>query len=469
MLGVQRQEEDLAELAQRLNLDVVGDFVDNDISASEFARKTRPAYQRLLDDARAGKFEVILAATSGRLTRQPREFEDLIELSTRHGVEFRYVSSPSFDLSTADGQQVARMLAAADAAEAKRISERVRRALRQKAERGEPTTGGHRPFGYRRIFEGQPPNRHLVREELEPEEAALIREAARRILDEGATVTGICREWNDAGIKTTQGNPWYPLTLRRTLTSLRVSGRRGHKGAMIGNAQWPEIISVEMSDQLRALFSDPVRRRHAPGGVRKYLLSGLALCGVEGCGLPLIAHPSNKTPSYACVVPGKHAHLRVQGEPLDTYIKEACLDYLGEFVNLAAALGPGEEDAERAVEAEKWQALSTYRRRLKEADAAFYVTGKLPEDRYRLVAGDLEKSIERVTAELEKIQVGKGKVALPTTMAAARNRWDDRGIEWRMSFVRALTVKIVVLPALVRGRPTFDPRRVDITWRKPGS
>jgi DNA invertase Pin-like site-specific DNA recombinase len=88
-LGVGRQEQDCLQLAARLRCPVHDVYKDNDISASTRSRKARPEYQRLLADARAGHVATVIAYTSGRLTRRPREHEDLIELAERHGVRFR--------------------------------------------------------------------------------------------------------------------------------------------------------------------------------------------------------------------------------------------------------------------------------------------------------------------------------------------------------------------------------------------
>src|SRR5262249_15826943 len=148
-LGVDRQEEDCRKLADRLGVRVVHIYKDNDISASTRSRKKRPNYQRLLSDARTGLVQVILAHTTSRLTRKPREPEDLIDLSVEHGTWFEYVRSPSFDLNTADGRRIARMLAANDAGEAEATAERVARAKLQKAQLGE-WHGGVRPYGYER-------------------------------------------------------------------------------------------------------------------------------------------------------------------------------------------------------------------------------------------------------------------------------------------------------------------------------
>src|SRR5262245_55540557 len=134
-LGVTDQGDDIDRLAKRLGLTVVGDYVDNDISASTRTTKERPDYDRMLADARAGAFDVIMCYSSSRLTRRPRENEDLIELAQRYGIRYVYVQSPEWDLNTADGREYARMAAVRDAAESERISERVQRAARRRAER----------------------------------------------------------------------------------------------------------------------------------------------------------------------------------------------------------------------------------------------------------------------------------------------------------------------------------------------
>src|SRR5213078_4676766 len=86
-LGVERQEADCRALAERLGLHVVDVYIDNDLSASTRSRKDRPRYRQMLADARAGKVTTVIAYTSGRLTRRPREHEDLIDLATGHGDE----------------------------------------------------------------------------------------------------------------------------------------------------------------------------------------------------------------------------------------------------------------------------------------------------------------------------------------------------------------------------------------------
>ena len=47
-LGVERQEQDCRQLAERLGWEVVGVYIDNDISASTKSRKHRPQYAEML-------------------------------------------------------------------------------------------------------------------------------------------------------------------------------------------------------------------------------------------------------------------------------------------------------------------------------------------------------------------------------------------------------------------------------------
>src|SRR6476469_4142823 len=85
-LGVARQTDDGSALAASLGCSVVKVYSDNDISASTLSKKTRPEYEALLTDVRAGRVRVVIAYSNSRLTRRPRELEDLIDLHRETGV-----------------------------------------------------------------------------------------------------------------------------------------------------------------------------------------------------------------------------------------------------------------------------------------------------------------------------------------------------------------------------------------------
>ncbi|RCS76577.1 hypothetical protein CIK70_15725 [Brachybacterium alimentarium] len=79
--GVQRQEDDCRRIATTQGYEIYDVYSDNDVgaSANTSRRKIRTAYQRLMEDAKAGKFSYVIAYSFSRLTRRPREFEEVVE------------------------------------------------------------------------------------------------------------------------------------------------------------------------------------------------------------------------------------------------------------------------------------------------------------------------------------------------------------------------------------------------------
>src|SRR5688572_25511810 len=84
-LGVKRQLADCAALADRLGWTVVGTYEDNDVSAT--SGKARPAYARMLRDVEHGRVGAVVVWDVDRLTRTPRELEDVIDYADRKGLQ----------------------------------------------------------------------------------------------------------------------------------------------------------------------------------------------------------------------------------------------------------------------------------------------------------------------------------------------------------------------------------------------
>jgi Recombinase len=85
-------------------------------------------------------------------------------------------------------------------------------------------------------------------------EADLIREAARRLLEEGDTVASILRDWTTRGVKPVAGEVWWPTTLVGTLKSPRLAGLLEWQGKKYPTTQWPTIIDVGTHERLVRLF-----------------------------------------------------------------------------------------------------------------------------------------------------------------------------------------------------------------------
>lgn len=283
-LGVARQEKDCRALAEREGLTVVEVYSDNDISAAPSSRKPRPSYTKMLMDAEAGKFDVVLAYSTSRLTRRPREIEDFIDLHEDFGTQLITVASGRPDLSTADGRLNTRLLGGIDAGEAERTAERARRKQKELAESGRHN--GPRPFGWDIIGKGA--DQRLI---INQAEAAVLRELVQRVLA-GEAIWKLTNDLNARGIPTSTGKQWATQVLRRMLLRDRNYGYRRHQplgkdGKPKGKpqlypGQWEPIIDQETHERVVALLTDPSRRSNNRGTAPKYLLTSVAYCGECG-------------------------------------------------------------------------------------------------------------------------------------------------------------------------------------------
>ena len=61
-----------------------------------------------------------------------------------------------------------------------------------------------------------------MREEINPVEAAAIRDAAVRVLDQGESVASIARDWAARGIRPVAATQWWPTSIVGMLTSPRL-------------------------------------------------------------------------------------------------------------------------------------------------------------------------------------------------------------------------------------------------------
>ena len=235
-LGVQRQEDDARKLCADRGWTVVEVFCDNDRSAYD-RRKTRPGYAAMLEAVKAREINVIVAWHPDRLHRQTRELVPFIDVVTEYSVKVETVTAGHYDLSTPSGQMQAHMLGSVAEYESEHKSERIRRKMDANAAAG-INHGGMRPYGWA-----------ADRTTLDPSEAAVVREAADRVLA-GESVRGIARDLNAAGHRSATGRPWRDVTVRDMLLRPRNAGLRLHHGEVVGHGKWD---------------ADPARRQVPPG------------------------------------------------------------------------------------------------------------------------------------------------------------------------------------------------------------
>lgn len=432
-LGVRRQEQDCRRLCERSGYELAEVLIDDDRSA--YSGKRRPGYQRAMDLIRTGQAGVLVAWHPDRITRHPRELEDLIDLLQTSAATVHTVQSGEYDLSTESGRMTARIVGAVARGESEHKSARLRRKHLELAEAGKVSGGGDRPFGYQ-----------ADRVTIDEVEAAEVRAMVAHVLA-GGSFRSLAADLNARGVTTTAGMEWRAHKVRVVLTSPRIAGLRVHRGQIAGEAIWPGIISVADHHRVRAI----VAGRPAPRPPRRYVLVGLLHC--SSCGGRMVARPrADGARSYVCASDtGGCGKRRTLADPLEQLVVDAVLERLAGVVPAVDEAGAvdvsgrlAQLDARTAELGEMWAAG--------EIDRAGWRAARI-----RL---DAERAELAKTVAAEGRRSGMVAFADVDDLAAA---WDGLDIERRRQLLGEVIDRVTLGPA-VKGRNRFDPERVSVTW-----
>jgi hypothetical protein len=245
--------------------------------------------------------------------------------------------------------------------------------------------------------------------------------------------------------------------MRKLLRSGRIAGKREHCGRIIGDAEWPGILSAEAHDRLRLQLQRPNLRGRGTGNrPTRYLLSGLAVCGP--CGARLVARPANSRRSMSCSSDPRHGgcgRLRVVAEPLENLISEALLQAV-EGGALAALLDAGQSDHVVGVRDE----LAAIEAKL-ELLAQHWAASAITDVEWKAARDPLAERRDSLLAQLEELHRRRHLEGIPDPL---REAWPEFRFDQRRAIVEAVIDQVVVGPAR-RGWPKFDPNRISVRWR----
>lgn len=491
--SVADQEVECRAECVRRGWTVLDVLTDNDRSASRFAVRERPAYQELVRLVAAGTVDVLVTWEASRRERDMKDFVVLRDLCSAHGVLLSY-SGRTFDMDDPDDRYFATHDVALAEREAGVTQKRVQRGIRRNAMEGRPH--GRLTYGYRREYDDRG---NFLRQCVREDQAAVVREAAERTAKGEATsrivahlnerdikppaYEALCRKAEelladaDAAADTDRHREltalaaeaearaaalcWDLTSLRRVLLNPAYTGKRVHRGKVIGDGNWPAILSPDLYAQVQARLTDPARlTRSIRDGAVKHLLTNVGHCAE--CGGPLKAQK---------VRGGRYAYLcearfcvSISALWIEPFVEELTIRRL-ERDDIRALLAPAEDPA--AVQRARDE-LATLRRELDEATATAGMPGGLSLPRLAKVEANLAPRIE----VLQRIA---NPVPLPAVLdklagPGAADRWHKLDVGQRRQVVRLL-VDVRVSRGR-RGERTFNPARLgqsrwagdEMTW-----
>lgn len=421
--GVTRQVDACRELVERRGWTVVAEHVDNDISA--YSGKRRPGYLALLDDMRSGLVEAVVVWHPDRLTRNPRELEDLLDVIEERGLQVATVQAGDVDLSTSSGRAVARTLVAWGKHESEHKGNRQRAAITDAAKRGR--RHGFTPYGWNC-----------------PEEGEVVAEIVTRLLA-GASLRSIVRDLNGRGLTTLRGGPWSEHQVRGVALRASNAGVRTHKGAVVGEGDWPALVSTDDQERVTRLLTDP-KRKTTRSGV-KHLLSGVLRCGK--CGGAMRHATINGRGIYRC----ERLDTSATAAPVETFVLELVNRRLNAD-DASAVTEPGTEEYDRLT-----SHLAALRGRLDDL-ADDYADGTLDRGQVKRAGDRLRVQITDTESDLLAIEKRSASLAARGVDVFALP------IEAQRSLLRGL-LSVKVNPATRHGGGArkFDYDRVQVDWK----
>ncbi|MBL7496814.1 recombinase family protein, partial [Frankia nepalensis] len=235
--SVSDQESEGREDCADLGWDVVDVYTDNGRSASEFARRDREDWARLLADLRAGRGDALWLWEASRGDRKLTEWSQLLDYCQDHGVLIRVASHDrTYDMANARDWETLAEEGIRSAAETKKISLRVRRGVAGGIRKGRPQ--GSAPYGYRREYD--PETKKLVAQYPDPVTAPVVARIIREV-GEATPLTRIATTLNNEGIPSPKGAEWAAVTVRRIATNEAYVARRTH-GGRVHPGNWAPLV-----------------------------------------------------------------------------------------------------------------------------------------------------------------------------------------------------------------------------------
>lgn len=464
-LGVARQHDDNARIADLRGWVIQNTYTDNDLSAYQ-KKVVRPSFERMLQDLEAGVIDGIVAYDLDRLWRQPRDLERVIDLYDDKPRPFA-TAQGDYDLSNSDGRTMARIMAAMANKSSADTSRRIKRKILEQAQNGKPRWS-KRPYGWN--SDGS----------LHETESVIVRRMIDRFLG-GGSYRSIVADLDANDCRTCAGKPWGNSAVKRLMVNPRLAAIRVHDGVEYpGN--WEPLVTPEEWEALKSESKARSIRMVGKPTNRRYLLTGLLICSrcrhslngmtkrdEGGAGGKLALRRT-----YQCASPNHYIRRRLDAcagmcigaQPLEHVVREAVLFRL-----------ESEELEELMIRGEKntvtMDAFAEQKRLFRRRDALVddYADGTLSKDDFRRAVARVDARLNEIDKQLEATRINRFDPQLKVG-EALRDAWASRSDEWKRDLLDVLIDEIVIHPCTTRpvyeadGKKfRFSPERVEIKWK----
>lgn len=285
---IDAQVHALRQTVPHWGMEIVGEYLDDGYSGT-LALEKRPEGARLMEDAKAGKIDVVAFLKTDRLARSLRHLLDIVDYFDGTGVTLRCVQEP-FDTQTPVGRMIVQMMGSF--AEMERATILARTSMgRERIARDGRWTGGGVPYGYHVDTNGYLVVAETPRKGYQFSEAEIIGRIFNWVADEKETARGVAKKLNAEGIpawkksqrrgmpepdyRTSKSGLWWPTQVANIIRSTTYRGE--HTFNKIVTREVPALVDTTTWVRANRQLTDNIRLPNRTDKFR-YLLRGLITC-----------------------------------------------------------------------------------------------------------------------------------------------------------------------------------------------
>lgn len=187
----------------------VGIYADEGISGT---KEDRDEFQRMINDCRTGKIDLILTKAISRFARNTMTMLEIVRELKSLNVDVFFEEQNLHSISS-DGEMVLTLLASVAQEEARSVSENQKWRIRKDFKKG-LIWGGNSAYGYRII------NKKMV---IIPEEAKLVKRIFQLYIS-GLGFQKISKLLNDEGVPAMHAKRWNKQSLQQIIANINYTG-----------------------------------------------------------------------------------------------------------------------------------------------------------------------------------------------------------------------------------------------------
>lgn len=392
---IEVQRKKCLEYAKRLNLNVIGEYVDE---AQTGRNDNRKAFKQMLEDSKSEDFQYIIVFKLDRFARSMQvSINSQAELE-KNGVE---VLSTCEELPhNASGKFMKGIYQLVAEFYSNDYAERISNGLANNASKS-LTTGNNVPLGFKI-------NKETKEFEIDEVYAPIVKEIFERYA-KGDTVVDITSDLNERGYKTKKGNKFNKNSLHRMLVNEKYIGIYIYKGQIMPK-RIPRIISDELFNEVQEVMEKNKKAPARQKAFTEYLLTQKLFCGY--CKEMMTGYSAKKKYNYyGCK--GKKQHkcnkLPVHKDFIEDLVFDETKDFLNNQKNIDMIIKEIENIAkrerdDRGLKELKKQLKTEQRKKENLLNALANCSDEdIRQDIYEKM-GSIKASIERITFEISKIE-----------------------------------------------------------------